>query len=175
MIFTTPLDIWKQQTPIWLWLTPASAIQKAIIRVELSELKLVGKTVFKGNKGVSCSIVAYGSNLQSLGTVTFHNNTCGIYSNHTRILLCGSAIFARNSWSSIRSYCSNLDFVGCFIDAPMHLIWLTIVSCLTRYYQEGCQNHLLSQWHKSQQLCARWMSRSSSYFQVFTMGFNKEF
>ena len=55
---------------------------------------------------------------------------------------------------------------ACFIDAPMHLIWLTIVSCLTRYYQEGCQNHLLSQWHKSQQLCARWMSRSSSYFQA---------
>ena len=56
---------------------------------------------------------------------------------------------------------------ACFVDAPTHLIWLTIVSCLTRYYQEGCQNHLLSQWYKSQQLCARWMSRSSSYFQVY--------
>jgi len=68
--------------------TSFSNSKGSIIRVELSELKLVGKTVFKGNKGVSCSIVAYGSNLQSLGTVTFHNNTCGIYSNHTRILLC---------------------------------------------------------------------------------------
>jgi len=92
--------------------TSFSNSKGSIIRVELSDLKLVGKTVFKGNKGSSCSILAYSSNLQSLGTVIFHNNTCGIYSNHTRILLCGSAIFARNNQRSIRTYISNLDFVG---------------------------------------------------------------
>ena len=30
--------------------------------------------------------------------------------------------------------------------------------------------HLLLQWYKSQQLCVRWMSRSSSYFQVSNWG-----
>ena len=102
--------------------TSFSSSKGSSIHIQNSDLKLVGKTVFKGNKCRSgCGIAAYNSSLKSLGTVAFHNNTCedacGIYSNHTTILLQGSAIFEGNKASiggigSILTQYSSLEFVG---------------------------------------------------------------
>ena len=101
--------------------TSFSSSKGSSIHIQNSDLKLVGKTVFKGNKCRSgCGIAAYNSNLKSLGTVAFHNNTCvhacGIYSNHTTIMLQGSVLFEGNkasfSYGSIETQYSSLEFVG---------------------------------------------------------------
>ena len=102
--------------------TSFSSSKGSSIHIQNSDLKLVGKTVFKGNNcrlaAARCGIAAYNSSLKSLGTVAFHNNMCAFAcGNHIAILLQGSALFEGNRASgdgagSIYTQYSSLDFVG---------------------------------------------------------------